>query len=240
LRAVDRTLALMPAFAPARMLGSMVFVARGLNDRAEREASIGADAQRQHRHDGTPLPAVGFHWLRGMIVAARGDRDAALDSFAEETAAAATGHVYAREFAVNAQVASGFTLLSVGNRDAAATAFAQALAEATGHPKASAGMLAIAIMYGEQAAIERARAAMDTAIAELIRGERHTEAALVAAGVQVAEGHVDQAVESLDRFLTAAPAGPAGWIIPIDPMLARLHEHRGTASLLAKLAARSA
>ena len=240
LRAVDHTLSLMPAFAPARMLGSMVFVARGLNSRAEREASIGADAQRQHQHARTPLPAVGFHWLRGMIVAARGDRDAALESFAEEVASAATGHVYAREFAVNAHVASGFTLLSAGNRDAASAAFAQALAEATGHPKASVGMLAIAVMSGEQAAIERARAAMDTAIAELIRGERHSEAALVAAGVQVAEGHVDHAVESLDRFLTAAPAGPAGWIIPIDPMLARVHESPGKTSLLAKLAARSA
>jgi DNA-binding winged helix-turn-helix (wHTH) protein len=39
LRAVDRTLALMPGFAPARMLSCMVFVARGTLDRAEREAA---------------------------------------------------------------------------------------------------------------------------------------------------------------------------------------------------------
>ena len=240
LRAVDRTLALMPGFAPARMLGCMVFVARGIIDRAEREASIGAESQRQHQGDRTPLPAVGFHWLRGMIVAARGDRDAALECFNEEIAAAATGHVYAREFAVNALVASGFTLLAAANRDAASAAFSQAFAEASGHPKATVGVLAVAMTSGDAPSIAASRAAAEAAVAELTRGERHTEAALVAAGVQVAEGRVDQAVEQLDRFLTTAPAGPAGWIIPVDPMLAAIRDLPGKATLFARLAARAA
>src|SRR5436190_5549642 len=97
LRAVDRTLALMPGFAPARMLSCMVFVARGTIDRAERETEIGVDAQRQNLANQTPLPAVGFHWLRGMILAAKGDHAAALASYAEEIDAARSGHVYARE-----------------------------------------------------------------------------------------------------------------------------------------------
>jgi DNA-binding winged helix-turn-helix (wHTH) protein len=240
LRAVERTLALMPGFAPARMLGSMVFVARGIVDRAEREASIGAEAQRQHQHDRTPLPAVGFHWLRGLIVAARGDRYAALECFHDEIAAATTGHVYAREFAVNAHVASGFTLLAAENRDAASASFAQAFAEASGHPKASVGVFALAMKSSDPSSIATARTAAEAAIAELTRGERHGEAALVAAGVQVAEGRVEQAVEGLDRFLTDAPAGPAGWIIPIDPMLAGIRDRQGTATLFARLAARAA
>ncbi len=74
LRAVDRALTVMPAFAPARMLACMVFVARGAIDRAEREASIGAEAQRQHQSDHTPLPAVGHHWLHGMILGSKGER----------------------------------------------------------------------------------------------------------------------------------------------------------------------
>ena len=110
LRAVDRTLALMPGFAPARMLACMVFVARGTMDRAKREAAIGADAQRKNQADQTPLPAVGFHWLHGMILAAEGDHDGALACFAEEIAAADSGHVYAREFVANARVATGFAL----------------------------------------------------------------------------------------------------------------------------------
>jgi len=240
LRAVERTLALMPGFAPARMLGSMVFVARGIVDRAEREASIGAEAQRQHRGDRTPLPAVGFHWLHGMIVAARGDRETALGCFDEEIAAAETGHVYAREFVVNAHVASGFTMLAAGNRDIALAAFTQALTHASGHPKASVGIFSLAVTSGDEASIGTSRAASEAAIAELTRGERHVEAALVAAGMQVADGRVDQAIENLDRFLTAAPAGPAGWIIPVDPMLAAIQGNRGATALFSRLAARAA
>jgi hypothetical protein len=74
----------------------------------------------------------------------------------------------------------------------------------------------------------------------LRRGERHVEAALVAAGAQLAQSDAGGAVDTLDRLLTSAPAGPAGWIVPIDPMLAGIREHHGKQALLAKLAARAA
>jgi len=225
LRAVDRTLALMPGFAPARMLACMVFVARGTIDSAEREATMGAEIQRQQLNNRTPLPAVGFHWLRGLILASRGDHDDALACFEEEIAAAST-HIYAREFALNARVAIGFTKLAQGDLDQARTAFGGALS----HPKAVAGTYAI----------DRDRAPADEAIAELIKSERHVEAALVAAGAQIIRGDTDQAIDGLDQLLTTAPAGPAGWIIPIDPMLAPLREHPRKSALFAKLAARAA
>lgn len=230
LRAVDRTLALMPGFAPARMLSCMVFVARGTIDRAERETSIGVETQRQNQADHTPLPAVGFHWLRGMILASNHDHTGALECFAEEIEAGRSGHVYAREFAMNARVASGFTKLSEGDREAALAAFTETLADAPGHPKASVGMYA---MNGR-------RDAVDAAIAELTRSERHVEAALVAAGAQIIRGEIDQAATTLDRLLTSAPPGPAGWIIPIDPMLAAIRESPAKQALFARLAARAA
>ena len=80
----------------------------------------------------------------------------------------------------------------------------------------------------------------DAAIDELMRGDRHAEAALVTAGAQIVEGQIDEAVGTLDRLLASAPAGPAGWIIPIDPMLAAIREHPGKQALFAKLAARAA
>ena len=224
LRAVDRTLAIMPGFAPVRMLSSMVYVARGTMDRMMREVSIGVETQRQNLADHTPLPSVGFHWLYGMILAAQGDRDTALSCFDEEVASAST-HVYGREFAVNAHVAAGFTRLAHGDHDAARAAFALA----SSHPKAAVGMLAI----------DR-NVALDGVIADLTRGERHVEAALVTAGAAIAGGEIDRAVEGLDRMLTTAPPGPAGWIMPIDPMLAALREHPGKPALFAKLAARAA
>ena len=229
LRAVDRTLALMPGFAPARMLACMVYVARGTMERAEREANIGGDQQRQQRSAQTPFPAVGFHWLRGMIVASTGDHAAALACYEEEIASAAT-HIYGREFAVNAHVAIGFTKLAHRDQDAARDAFATALRESANHPKACVGMFAI----------DGDRTAVQNAIGDLMRHERTAEAALVTAGAQIVGGEMDRAIEGLDRLLTSAPPGPAGWIIPIDPMLAAVREHPAKDALFAKLSARSA
>ena len=225
LRAVDRTLAIMPTFAPARMLAAMVFVARGTIDRAERDTDIGAELQRQNQSAKTPLPAVGFHWLRGMIVASKGDREGALACFDEEIASSAD-HVYGREFAINAHVASGFTRLASGDRDGAMKAFT----ESATHPKSRVGMLAIG---GDLAGVEQA-------INELTASQRFAEAALVTAGAQLATGRIDEAIAGLDRLLTSAPPGPSGWIIPIDPMLAALHQSPGKSRLFAKLAARAA
>ncbi|HUQ88547.1 MAG TPA: winged helix-turn-helix domain-containing protein [Vicinamibacterales bacterium] len=226
LRAVDRALASMPGFVPARMLSCMVFVARGTMDRAEREAFIGADAQRQHQDAQTPLPAVGFHWLRGMILATRGDRAGALQCFAEEIDAGKRGHVYGHEFVVNAQVAAGFLHLADNNTAAASASFG----EASSHPKAIVGM----------SAIDGTTAAVEKAIADLVRSERHAEAALVTAGAQIVREQIDEAVRTLDRLLASSPSGPAGWIIPIDPMLASIREPLQKSGLFAKLAARAA
>jgi len=240
LRAVDRTLALMPGFAPARMLACMVFVARGTIDRADREASIGVEAQRQNLSDHTPLPAVGFHWLRGMILAAKGDRAAALACFAEEIDAGQSGHVYAREFVVNARVAAGFTRFEQRDLEGASALFAAALADAPGHPKAAVGMYAIAAGSNDQHAIDRCRQDTVAAIHELRRSERHTESALVSAGAQIVQGRTSEAAAALDVLLASSPAGPAGWIIPIDPMLAAIREDPAKQALFARLAARAA
>ena len=77
------------------------------------------------------------------------------------------------------------------------------------------------------------------AIDELVRAERHIEAARVTAGGEIVEGNITAAVVTLDRLLTSAPAGPAGWIIPIDPMLAAIRESPGKSALFAKLAQRA-
>lgn len=239
LRAVDTTLRLKPGFAPARMLSAMVFIARGALDRAEREATLGADSQRQHRDDHTPLSPVGLHWLRGLIVAVRGDHAGALGCFDEEIAGDATGHVYGREFMVNARVAIGFTLLVRREFEAAADAFHTALREAPQHPRATLGLYAIAVQNGDTRGIEPAARAVEQTIAELRSGDRVNELALVSAGAHATRGQAAEAIAVLDRLLTTAPTGPAGWIIPVDPMLLALSSAPGFNGLLAKLAARA-
>jgi hypothetical protein len=81
---------------------------------------------------------------------------------------------------------------------------------------------------------------VDVAVAELTANDRPVEAALVTAGAHAAAGDLDGATTTLDQLLTTAPAGPAGWIIPIDPMLAAIRDQAGYPALLAKLAARAA
>ena len=239
LRAVERALTLMPGFSPIRMLSAMVFIARGTLDRAEREATTGAQSQRRQRGDRTPLPAIGFHWLRGLLLAAHGDAPAALASLDEESATNASGHIYAREFVLNARVAAGFLQLTMNDAAAAAVTLQQALAEAPGHPRATLGLYAVAARGADAHACEAARSATEHATAELIRGERPVEAALVSAGQRLVEGQAAAAMALLDRMLAEAPAGPAGWIIPVDPMLEALRLAPGYPELLAKLAARA-
>lgn len=238
LRAVDKVLTLKPGFAPARMLSAMVFIARGALDRAEREATLGAESQREQRNDRTPLPAVGLHWLRGLVLAAKGESARALECFDEEIATGASGHVYAREFAANAGVAAGFVQLALGNPEPAAAAFRQTLVEASGHPRATLGLYAVAVRSAA-AGVDRSKEATSRAIAELTRGERHGEASLVQAGELIVRGQTALAVERLDRLLVEADAGPTGWIVPVDPMLDAVRFAPGRARLLARLAARA-
>lgn len=240
LRAADRILELMPAFAPARMLSAMVFVARGALARAEQEASLGAEVQRASAGTGTPIPTAGLHWLRGLIMSARGERDAALRCFDEEIAAGTGGHVYGREFIANARVAAGFVLIARSDAAGAAAHFDQALAETPRHARATLGLQATRILTKELRASDDALHPVRLAKEELERSGRDTEAALVEAGEHCVLGRVNEAAALLDRMLTLAPVGPAGWIIPVDPMLAAVRYVPGRAVILAKLAARAA
>ena len=71
----------------------MVFVARGALARAEQEATRGAEIQRDSAGTDTPIPTAGLHWLRGLVMSARGERDEALQCFTEEIAPGTDGHV---------------------------------------------------------------------------------------------------------------------------------------------------
>lgn len=239
LRAVDRIIELMPAFAPARMLSAMVFVARGALARAEQEATRGAGIQRESAGTDTPIPTAGLHWLRGLVMSARGERDEALACFQEEIAAGTAGHVYGREFIANARVAAGFVLLARGDAATAAAHFSQALADTPGHARATLGLLAARLLAKELRPSDAAFVPISKAQEELERSGRHIEAALVAAGQRCVQGRIAEAVDILDRMLTLAPVGPAGWIIPVDPMLAAVRYVPGRAGILAKLAARA-
>ena len=241
LRAVDRTLALMPGCAAAHFLSAMVFIARGAIVVAEQHANAGAAAQAR-QSDAGALPGAGLYWLQGLLRLAansvgRPSRqiysiDEIKESFASEIAAESTGGLYAREFGTNARVTQGFVRLNMGEVGIAADTFRQVLAKQPSHPRA---MLGQAIAGGGGRLLEPLAARVD----ELKAAGRATDAALVGAGLLAARGDAAGAVAALDHFLTHAPPGSAGWIVPVDPMLASLRSAPGFDSLLAKLAARA-
>jgi tetratricopeptide (TPR) repeat protein len=239
LRAVDRTIALMPSFAAARMMSGTVFVARGALARAEQEAASGAELQRQGRGGHAPMRAAGLHWLRGLVMAARGDPGGALECFEEEAAAASDGHVYGREFAANALVAAGFVLFTREDPDRAADMFTRALSETPSHARATLGLAAATIHRTADPAVEEALAPVRRVLDELGRGGRRHEAALVQAGELIVRGQVGGAEALLNALLEESPPGPAGWIIPVDPMLTAIRFSPGRAGIMAKLAARA-
>jgi tetratricopeptide (TPR) repeat protein len=222
------------------MLSATVFVARGALARAEQAATRGVELQRSNQGEHTPMASAGSLWLRGLVLAARGEPGEALASFNEEIASGDRGHVYGREFTANARVAAGFLLLSRDDQDRAVELFTQALADTPSHARATLGLVAARIKKGDLKATDEAFAPVRKVCDELERGGRHQESALVRAGEETARGRVPEAVAVLTALLDQAPAGPAGWIIPIDPMLTAVRFSLGRATLLSKLASRAA
>jgi DNA-binding winged helix-turn-helix (wHTH) protein/Flp pilus assembly protein TadD len=241
LRACDRTLSLLPDFAPARFTAAMVFVARQAFDQALQTADAGAAAQsRQVVHEGAPFPAVGMHWLRGLLLLRAGRTGPAIQSFAREIEEGREEQIYAAEFRANAQAAAGFAHLAVGDAAGAIDPFRLVLEVLPHHGRALIGLyqaLQHTTLAGEAALLWPQ---IETAVDELTRGQRHAEAAVIRAGAYAARGDVDSALETMWRLLELAPPGQAGWLIPLDPLLGALRTHARYPELMALLAARAA
>jgi hypothetical protein len=108
-----------------------------------------------------------------------------------------------------------------------------------GHPRATVGLFASVDPHAGSGEREARREAARHAVQELQRGARPVEAALVSAAERLAVHDAAGAMQILNRLLHEAPSGPAGWIIPVDPMLAGLEKAAGYTNLLGRLAARA-
>jgi hypothetical protein len=117
--------------------------------------------------------------------------------------------------------------------------FTRALAQTPTHARATLGLAAARIHTDVGAVLDEVMAPVGRVLDELGRGGRLHEAALVRAGELIVRGQVDEAVTLLDRLLDQSPPGPAGWIIPVDPMLTAIRYSPGRTGILAKLAARA-
>lgn len=203
LRAARRTLVLLPGLAVAHVLAATVLVARGLLDDALEELRT-ATAFHDTTHP-SPYGCPAAHWLTGLILLARGERDAAMAAFQRELDQEQSGHLYGKEVAANTWYAIGAARFHAGEHDDAREAFGECLRRVPKHPMARAAV-------GEAPAATD-RSSVYVAIARAIAGM---------VGDERTEGQ--PTVVAIEGALMEAPPGNAGWLLPIEPMLtAGLH-----------------
>jgi TolB-like protein len=218
LRAGAATLALYPDFAFAYFQSAMVYVARGDLTGAERVLRHGAAIQDRQIGRGERYPALGLHWLLGLVRLAQDDADDAIAEFERERALAQPHRLYGREYSMHAALAQGTALLR-GDRAAAAAQFRSALTLYPQHPLASAGL----------------SLATGTPVAPAVASADPVTQGLV----RVAEGRPEMAATLLMSAIDQAPPGFTGWSLPVDPFITQLTDSKAFAGVFAKLIERA-
>lgn len=218
LRAGAATLALYPDFAFAYFQSAMVHVARGHLTEAERVLRHGAAIQDRQIGRGERYPALGLHWLLGLVRLAQEDTREAIDEFDRERALAAPHRLYGREYTMHAHLGHGAALLRIGRPADAVRSFNAALTQYPHHPIARAA----------RAAAEGSAFDLDSIGPPLLRG--------IAAG---ALGRFDEAAAILDAALDAAPPGFSGWSLPAEPFLWQTTENAALTTVIKRVADRA-
>jgi len=238
LRAGAATLALYPDFAFAFFQSAMVHVARGRLADAERVLRHGAAVQDRQIDRGERYPALGLHWLLGLVRLAEEDVDEALEEFAREGELAQPQRLYGREYAMHAHLGRGCTLLTAGRPDQAVDALRAAL---TFYPDQPHSQIGLARAYDALGQRDKAREALKRAseIAGVLDGTKPIEAAMVRAQILAVEGDAASAAAELERLLAGAPAGFAGWTIPVEPHLRQVADSEALTKIAARLADRA-
>jgi tetratricopeptide (TPR) repeat protein len=236
LREARRTLALLPEFPLAHWLAASVHVARQAVSEAERELTAGIAAQTHESGGVSRFSGIALHWLRGLTRYAGGDESGALEDFERELSYETSGHLYARECCANTWYAIGAVRLRRGERAEARQAFQEALNRLSVHPMALAGLAVLGDgdgSRGEHAPIASSRN----------HAQRSVEATIARAVVTIyvaGDAALPNSVDAVDHALIAAPAGDAGWLIPVEPLLGVHQCTDAWAPVLARLRTRAA
>jgi len=235
---LDAVTVQFPQMAYAYFGIAMVHVARQEIPAAVAALDRGLSFQRPGTVALERFPGKGLHWLRGLIKLAAGDATTARAEFDRELALPGRA-IYSDEFAMDAYDGHGFALLETDDAAAAADMFGRALERFPDHARSLIGQ-AQALKRQRQrrkadALLDRAKSVID----ELRRYHRHADAALATAFLHVLDGQCDEAIAVLDQWLARAPAGFAGWTIPIEPFLKPLRTQPGFAAVLKRLSDRA-
>jgi DNA-binding winged helix-turn-helix (wHTH) protein len=206
-------LRLQPRAPQPYALIATVFVARDNLDRAERELDPGLDLMPEPQSPRLDAPAVGLHWMKGLIRHARGQSDDALLAADREIALEDAGHFYSRECAASAWYLKSGVFHERHDEPAAIGAYAETLRRVPNHPMALAATRIIQGLNGLTA--EGLLATIDCRQP----GAMSVDHALACAVILKHLKRLELGVDLICRALEAAPPGNAGWLLPVDPLL---------------------
>ena len=229
LRAGAATLALYPDFAFSYFQTAMVHVARGHLAEAERVLQHGTAVQDRQIARGERYPALGLHWLLGLVRLAQDDFEEALEEFDREHALAEPHRLYGREYSMYAHLGRGSALFRSDRAGEAADAFGRALALFPEHPLA---------LIGAAVATGGSFAAAETAIAGMTANKR-VQAGIARSALLAARGDAEGSAAALDAVLSSAPPGFAGWQVPVLPMFREVAETTAVKAVFERLAERA-
>lgn len=219
IRAARRALQVMPGLALAHVLVATVFVARGLLAQALDELRQAITASHDETN-ASPYGCPAAYWLTGLIQLAFGHKAEAMAAFQRELDQEHSGHLYAKEVAANTWYAIGAMRFHAGERDDAQEAWFECVKRVPKHPWA-------------RAALTETPASTSTAVDAAI-------AQAISLCVTDDQRWFQSARPAVERALVEAPAGNAGWLLPVEPML-RLASHEDPwLGVLGKLRARAA
>jgi DNA-binding winged helix-turn-helix (wHTH) protein len=214
LRAAARTLHLMPGLGLAHWLAATVHVARQTFELAERELEMGAEAQDQQPAQPARFGAIGSHWLLGLVRWRQGDDRMARQEFERELSFESEKHLYSRECCANARYAIGALEIVGGRRAEALRAFEECLRGVPGHERAEAARSFLT----EGAQRFNGDSTIETSSSSAL-GAATVETAIVTAVRASLRGDHNAASNTVLQALATAPAGNAGWLIPVEPLL---------------------
>ncbi len=238
LRAASRMLTLYPDFAFAHFQMAMVHVARGRLTDAETVLRQGAAVQDRQIGRGGRFPALGLHWLLALVRLALDDIDEAFVEFDREVKLAELHRLYGREYTMYALYGRGEALARAKRPADAVEAFKQALALYPDHARTHLGLAQAYAARGSSSDASASFARAEAALA-LVGRTRPIEAKLIQAQSLAAGGHLSEAVRTLDTLVGGAPAGFAGWTLPVEPFVKELSGTKGLNAVLDRLADRA-
>jgi DNA-binding winged helix-turn-helix (wHTH) protein/Flp pilus assembly protein TadD len=238
IRAANNALSLYPDFAFAHFQMAMVHIARGHLRDAETLLRQGAAVQDRQVTRGDRYPALGLHWLLGLVRLAQGDMEEALKEFGSEEERAVLHRLYGREYKMSAVHARGACLLRLERHTEAIDCFQRSLELYPEHAQSHIGLV-LALRATGSADRAASIAKKLSTIVTLLSGSRPIEAVLVESQILATEGRLEEAGAVLGKMLESAPPGFAAWTLPIEPFLLQVQGTKAFASALRALAERA-